>query len=144
MGRSSRTLGNYLGYVRTGCILCKAPTEVHGSACVRLGVGEYVAFTPRQVFADPAIERAKVAIEKAKRFTQREPLWIRRCALFAQVDKASFVCSQDLVREDGQMERGGVQGRAGIRQAVHPGVRFPPQTPIGSPPGGGRAQGHEV
>ena len=55
--RNSRTFSNYLGYVRVGCLVVKAGTEI---------------------FEHPAVVRAKHSIEKAVLFTAREKLWIRR------------------------------------------------------------------
>ena len=55
--RSARTFSNYIGYVHTGCLVVKAPTDV---------------------FGHPALKRAKIAVEKAGGFVQREKLWIRR------------------------------------------------------------------
>ena len=55
--RNARTFSNYLGYVHTGCLVVRAPTEV---------------------FEHPALRRAKMAVEKAGLFSRREKLWIRR------------------------------------------------------------------
>ena len=54
--RNSRTFSNYLGYVRVGCLVVKADTEI---------------------FEHPAVVRAKHSIEKAGLFAAREKLWIR-------------------------------------------------------------------
>ena len=55
--RNARTFSNYLGYVHTGCLVVKAPTDV---------------------FEHPALKRAKAAVEKAGLFSRREKLWVRR------------------------------------------------------------------
>lgn len=67
--RSEGTLANYLSFVRTACILVKAPVDV---------------------FCDPALARAKGSVAKAQRFAQRQKFWIQR-------DKLELVllwCSQ--------------------------------------------------
>ena len=55
--RSGGTVSNYFGYVKTGCAIVGAPVTV---------------------FDDPAISRAKMAIDKARRFTPRKELWVQR------------------------------------------------------------------
>ena len=54
--RSEGTWANYVGYVRTACILVGAPVDV---------------------FQEPAVKRAKVAIRKRCLFTQREGMFLQ-------------------------------------------------------------------
>eukprot|EP00973_Karenia_brevis_P032391 4465473-Karenia_brevis.AAC.1 len=54
--RNAGTFQNYLSFVRTGCMLVKAPTEV---------------------FKDPSLIKAKATIRKAERVECRDPMWIR-------------------------------------------------------------------
>ena len=55
--RCPGTWSNYIGYVKTACMLCKASTAV---------------------LDDPAMRRAKSSIAKRRNFIPRTPLWIRR------------------------------------------------------------------
>ena len=55
--RCKRTFSNYVGYVKTACLLVKADVAV---------------------FEHPAVARAKVAVEKSTRFEARSKLWIQR------------------------------------------------------------------
>ena len=55
--RSGGTFRNYLGYVRTGCIVVGASTTV---------------------FGEPALVKAKATVDKSGLFSKREPLWLRR------------------------------------------------------------------
>ena len=55
--RSERTLANYLGYVKTACLLCGASVAV---------------------FDSDALKRAKNSVAKSQRFTRRPKLWIQR------------------------------------------------------------------
>ena len=55
--RHEGTYANYLGYVRTGCMLANAE-------CTALD--------------DPAVKRAKASIKKSQQFQPRERMWIRR------------------------------------------------------------------
>jgi hypothetical protein len=54
--RSEGTWANYIGYVRTACILIKAPVDV---------------------FSDPAMRRAKIAIRKRCLFTSRKTMFLQ-------------------------------------------------------------------
>ena len=58
--RSRATFSNYLGYLRTACLLTKCPTAV---------------------FQDPALARAKASAAKRGHFTPRPNMWIRRATL---------------------------------------------------------------
>ena len=55
--RCKQTFSNYVGYVKTACLLVKADIGV---------------------FEHPAVARAKVAVEKSTRFEARPKLWIQR------------------------------------------------------------------
>ena len=55
--RHEGTFANYLGYVRTGCMLANVD-------CTALD--------------DPAVRRAKASVKKAQQFQPRERMWIRR------------------------------------------------------------------
>ena len=73
--RCSRTFGNYLGYVRTGCLLVRCSTDAtHGEVggcvrCFRSGLGGLIC---------EAVKRAKVAIDKRRRFVPRARLFVLR------------------------------------------------------------------
>jgi len=58
--RCKGTFGNYLGYVRTACLLLNAPVDV---------------------FDHPAVRRAKLSIQASSRFVPRSKLWIQQCLL---------------------------------------------------------------
>lgn len=75
--RCAGTFGNYMSYVRTGCMV--------------LGVDT-------QVFNDPALRRAKKAVASANAFTTRPRMWIRRGQLeeimkFADVVRDFWTCA---------------------------------------------------
>ena len=73
----ARTLSNYFGYVKTGCLLCREPTEVR---TLPRGADRAQFFSSLcQVFESPAVRRAVVAAEKRQNFAGREPMWIQRC-----------------------------------------------------------------
>ena len=55
--RSVGTWNNYLNYLRTGCMLVQASTEV---------------------FSDPAVRRTTTSVLKAGNFVARDRMWIRR------------------------------------------------------------------
>ena len=70
------TFTNYLGYVRTGCLIAKAPAEARvfevlnwECACLYLSC---------QVLDDAALKRAKLTIDKAKAFERRKAMFIKR------------------------------------------------------------------
>ena len=65
--RCHLTFGNYLGYVKTACLI----------------VGTDVS-----VFGHPAIGRAKMSIRKASQFTPRPKMWIRREKVAAMMEWA--------------------------------------------------------
>jgi hypothetical protein len=62
--RCKRTFSNYVGYVKTACLLVKAEISV---------------------FDHPALARAKVAVEKSARFAARPKLWIQRPSVDAML-----------------------------------------------------------
>ena len=67
--RHEGTFGNYLGYVRTACLLCCVPVDV---------------------LSDPAVARAKECIRKRGLFSKRPRLWLRR----SQVEQVVTWCEQ--------------------------------------------------
>eukprot|EP00973_Karenia_brevis_P041264 5710476-Karenia_brevis.AAC.1 len=64
MFRSSGTWRNYLGYVKTACLIVGADTSVWSVMA--------------HVFRDPSLARARASIDKAGLFVKREPKWIQR------------------------------------------------------------------
>ena len=58
--RCKNTFANYLGYLRTACLLVDEPTEV---------------------LDHPAIKRAKLSTEKSSRFAPRPKLWIQQAVV---------------------------------------------------------------
>ena len=79
--RSAGTLTNYLGYVRTRCMIVNVSTAVRAWVllCMHQCFTEWWLLLS-QVFADPALVKAKTSVEKAQRFIKREPLWLQRWA----------------------------------------------------------------
>ena len=75
--RSEGTLGNYLGYVKTGCLVVKAPVKVVDVtvACHSVVLSFVCAM---QVFDHPALQRAKAATAKRMNFSKRPRMWIQR------------------------------------------------------------------
>ena len=63
--RSERTLGNYLGYVKTACLLCGVSVEV---------------------FGHDALKRAKNAVAKKQQFIRRPKLWLQRVQLQSMLE----------------------------------------------------------
>ena len=75
--RSGGTLRNYLGYVKTGCIMAGADTKVSptSSALCRLSQVRSVFC---KVFDSPALRKAKASVDKNRLFQKREPQWLQR------------------------------------------------------------------
>ena len=75
--RSGGTLRNYLGYVKTGCIMAGADTKVSptSSALCRLS---QVRSTFCKGFDSPALRKAKASVDKNGLFQKREPQWLQR------------------------------------------------------------------
>jgi hypothetical protein len=78
MFRSGGTLRNYLGYVKTGCIIVGANT----------GARRELAYSDRdfvlhvgEIFDEPALMRAKASVDKGCLFKKRKELWIQRHGL---------------------------------------------------------------
>ena len=71
--RSSGTWCNYLNYLRTACMLVKASTEV-SKCCCHVALADILC---PQVFAEPAVRRTTVSVQKAGNFVSRERMWIR-------------------------------------------------------------------
>ena len=73
--RSPRTLSNYLGYVKTACLLCEKPVTVRLCSQCK----EFATRTLHlQVFDCPALKRAKDSVSKSGAFTSRPKMWLRR------------------------------------------------------------------
>ncbi len=72
--RSEGTLANYLGYLRTACLVCKAPTKVRDLA----RSWELLVCSCVQVLDHPALKRARESVSKANNFAKRDRKWIRR------------------------------------------------------------------
>jgi hypothetical protein len=79
--RSASTLRNYLGFVKSGCMIAGVSTEVRNLACCRAAL----VAVQLQVFDNPALRKAKQSVVKAKNFTKREPLWLQRRAVWLGV-----------------------------------------------------------
>lgn len=73
--RDSRTFSNYLGYLRTGCLVVRKPTEV---------------------LRCESIKRAKLAIDKRKQFKPREKQFVRRPLLVKLMQKALAVSDESM------------------------------------------------
>jgi hypothetical protein len=74
--RSEGTFSNYIGHLKTACLLCKHTTKVRPLIascpwCMRA----------QQAFDDPALARAKWAIKKRNCFVPRPRMWIKRSGL---------------------------------------------------------------
>ena len=84
--RSEGTLSNYLAYVKTACVILKAPTQVsgHRRALSCNGYLLLMVFLAWQVFENPALVRAKASVKKAQNFQPREKMWIQRSAEHAR------------------------------------------------------------
>ena len=65
--RCRRTFCNYIGYIKTACLLVKKDV---------------------QVFQHPALGRAKLSIEKAGNFVPRKRMWVQREQVAAMLDWA--------------------------------------------------------
>ena len=73
------TFSNYLGYVRTGCLVVKCDTKVL-YILAPVGAGWSHVGCVAQVFDDPALRRAKASVVKRGCFQPREKMFIQRCA----------------------------------------------------------------
>ena len=82
---------NYLGYVKSGCLLVGASTMV-GLAYVAHRAWGGRAACAFQVFDSPALVKAKASVDKNQLFTRREPLWLQRRACL-QYPHMCFVAS---------------------------------------------------
>jgi hypothetical protein len=74
--RSGGTLRNYLGYVRTGCMVVGADTKAW-HCCFHLRwvcSGSIMC----KVFDAPELVKAKASVDKGQLFQKRDPLWIQR------------------------------------------------------------------
>ena len=76
--RCADTFGNYFNYVRTACLIVKAPVQVSWPHSMR--VRGHASCT-RQVFENPGLKRAKVAIRNSGQFGRRERLFIQQRVL---------------------------------------------------------------
>lgn len=87
--RCKGTLCNYLGYVRTGCMIVGVSVQV-GVACylVCCLIGDCGV---QQVFEDPALVKAKNSVAKGEWFERRDPLWLQRHA-------CESLCGRERVR----------------------------------------------
>ena len=72
--RSGGTYRNYLAFVKTGCMIVGASTEVCTLwyACCLSTCGSL------QVFGNPVLTKAKASVDKSQLFKKREPLWLQR------------------------------------------------------------------
>jgi len=76
--RSKVTFSNYLGYVKTGCLLAKASSAV---------------------FDDPALKRAKVSIDKSRSMEKRKAMFVQRPILEKLVQWSQQVEHPQAVRD---------------------------------------------
>ena len=76
MFRSGGTFRNYLGYVKTGCMVMNESTVVSGT--LPFYICESRACVGPKVFDDPAVQKAKRSVDKCPGFAKREPRWVRR------------------------------------------------------------------
>ena len=75
--RCARTYANHVGYLRTGCMVCKAPVEVCSLVLFQtVPCSDFLSVVAIQVFADPALKRGKGAIAKANLFAARAKQFI--------------------------------------------------------------------
>ena len=81
MFRCEGTLGNYLGYVKTGCLMLDKPVQVTDIGSTRHPFYVCVRSMVAQVFDHVALRRCKAAAAKRQNFEKRPKKWIRRAAV---------------------------------------------------------------
>ena len=109
--RSPGTWGNYLGYVKTGCLICNAPATVSGS--LRSTVLQ-TSLSQRKVFDHSALKRAKMSIAARRNCICRKPMWLQRlvfCAFIADLSASVCLLPQAACRADRHCNWG--SGRTG-------------------------------
>ena len=74
--RSVGTFANYIGHVRTACLITEASTKVR-VFLFRVGCGLSCCLS-NKVFDDPALRRVKSGIAKRGNFDKRPKMWIQR------------------------------------------------------------------
>ena len=104
MFRSSGTFGNYLGYVKTACMLEEAPTEVD-FVLPHIVTFAFTRACGIQVFDDPALQKAKKGVDKRSGFKKREPRWVRRWMIERFLDQC---CLQQKSSVGGDVMRMGM------------------------------------
>ena len=80
--RCRATFANYLGYLKTACLVMNVSTEVRHtrtSLCK-----QWTFYINLKVFSDPALRRAKQSIQATSCFQPREKLWIRGSVTYVQ------------------------------------------------------------
>ena len=75
MFRSGGTLRNYLGYVKTGCIIVEANTGVRREQAYS-DCDSVLLF--REIFDEPVLKKAEALVDKGRLFEKRKELWIQR------------------------------------------------------------------
>ena len=78
MFRSGGTLRNYIGYVKTGCIIVGADTRARRE--LAYSVRDFVLHFG-EIFDEPALIKAKASVDKGRLFKKREEMWIQRHGL---------------------------------------------------------------
>ena len=91
--RSGGTLRNYLGYVKTGCIIVGVST---GASCKPTDPARFaLSHLCKQVFDEPAMRKAKASVDKGRLFRKRPELWLQRHALTG-LSAFRFVLAHDV------------------------------------------------
>ena len=80
--RSHGTYCNYLGHVKTACLVRGVSTQV---LCCGMSGHAVLSLCCAKVFSHTALLRAKSTVKKYGGFKPRERMWIRRCASASKV-----------------------------------------------------------
>ena len=81
--RSAGTLSNYLGYVKTGCLVFNKPVQVSNGIRLRNTLCARLVY---EVFDEPALRKAKQSVDKAGNFARRERMFVHWAMLEAMLD----------------------------------------------------------
>ena len=131
--RSADTWSNYCGYVRTGCLLCKASVEAHVMAPCSVGAMRCGRARGRQVFRHPAVRRAKASIRNFQNFDGRERLWVRRwpCTSTGVVVAALAWCAMQAEDQGAHWTSGTRHQSRALCGALPCDIRLPLEAPLG-------------
>ena len=126
--RSHGTYCNYLGHVKTACLVRGVSTQV-----LRCSMSGHVVLSPccAKVFSHPALLRAKSTVKKYRGFKPRERMWIRR-QIAPPFDSCCDASAQWLAQADAEENRGVARPGRSLQEVscdIRSGMLFPASGP---------------